>query len=259
MFRKYAVVGMGLFFSLALFSGIAFGAPRSLEEIQVSGTIRIAVADQSWGLFRIWDGDQLKGFEVDLCNAIAESLGVTVEYKAVPWGQGEEGSITGALGKGIWKDWDIIASGATITKERQEVVNFADWTFNAGQILVVRKDSGIKTAEDAGGKKIGAQENTSSLEVIGLRLTGAEAVPFEIVEEGFQALLEGSIQGFVIDAPLAVQQAKLHPEILNVVERPLTRERLGLVLPKDCDPELLEKVSAVVIEKRKDLYNKWFE
>ena len=258
MFRKCAVLGMGLFLSLALLSA-AFGAPRSLEAIQESGTFRIAVADQSWGLFRIWEGDQLKGFEIDLCNTIAEALGVTAEYVPIPWGQGEEGSITGALGKGIWRDWDMIASGATITKERQEVVNFADWMFNAGQVLVVRKDSGIKTMEDAAGKKIGAQENTASLEVIGLRLQGAEAVPFEIVQDGFDALLEGSLQGFVIDAPLAVQEAKLHPDTLEVLERPITRERLGLVLPKDCDPKLLDAVSEIVVKERKGLYEKWFD
>jgi len=153
----------------------------------------------------------------------------------------------------------MIASGATITKERQEVVNFADWMFNAGQVLVVRKDSGIKTMEDAAGKKIGAQENTASLEVIGLRLQGAEAVPFEIVQDGFDALLAGSLQGFVIDAPLAVQEAKLHPDTLEVLEKPITRERLGLVLPKDCDPKLLGAVSEIVVKERKGLYEKWFD
>jgi ABC-type amino acid transport substrate-binding protein len=257
MFRKFTVFGLAVLLSLGIFSA-AFGAPRSLEEIKESGVLRVGVEDETWGVFHIWEGDQLSGFEIDLCNAIAAALGVSAEYAAVPWGEGEEGTITGALEKGVWKEWDMLAGGVTITKERQEFVAFAEWMFNAGQVLIVRKDSGIKDLEDAAGKKFGAQQNTSSMETIDTRLKGAESVPFEMVQQAFEALMDGSVQGVVIDAPLAFQEAKAHPDLLEVLERPLTRERLSLVLPKDVDPKLLEIINAVIEKERKDLYKKWF-
>ena len=258
MFRKFTFSGLvSLLLSLAILSA-AFGAPRSLETIKKNGVLRVAVENETWGVFHIWEDEQLSGFEIDLCNTIAEALGVTAEYTAIPWGEGEEGSVTGALEKGVWKEWDVIAAGTTITKERQEIVSFGEWMFNAGQVLIVRKDSGIKDLPDAKGKKIGAQQNTSSMEAIEERLKGAEGVPFEMVQNAFEALGDGSIQGVVIDAPLALQEAKAHPDILEVVERPITRERLSLVLPKDCDPELLKIVDDVIAKERKSLHKKWF-
>jgi len=257
MFRKFSALGLAMLLSLGLFSA-AFGAPRSLEEIKESGILRVAVEDETWGVFHIWEGDQISGFEIDLCNALGAALEVSVEYIAVPWGEGEEGTITGALEKGVWKEWDLIAAGVTITKERQEFVAFPEWMFNAGQVLIVRKDSGIKELEDAGGKKIGAQQNTSSMETIVTRLKGAEAVPFEMVQHAFEALMNGSLQGVVIDAPLAFQEAKAHSDLLEVLDKPLTRERLSLVLPKDCDPKLLESTTQIIEKERKNLHKKWF-
>jgi len=257
MKRRIAIFAMVALLSLGMFS-VAFGAPRSLQEIKDSGTLRVAVENETWGVFHIWEGEQISGFEIDLCDGIAAALGVTAEYLPVAWGEGEEGTITGALEKGVWKEWDIIAAGVTVTKERQEFVSFGEWMFNAGQVLIVRKDSGIKDLPDAAGKKIGAQQNTSSMEAIAERLKGAEGMPFEMVQNAFEALREGSIQGVVIDAPLAFQEAKAHADILEVVERPITRERLSLVLPKDCDPELLKIVSEIIVKERKNLHKKWF-
>ena len=84
MFRKFTVFGLVVLLSLGIFSA-AFGAPRSLEEIKESGVLRVGVEDETWGVFHIWEGDQLSGFEIDLCNTIAAALGVSAEYTAYDW------------------------------------------------------------------------------------------------------------------------------------------------------------------------------
>jgi polar amino acid transport system substrate-binding protein len=94
------------------------------------------------------------GFDVEALDWIAKEMGFEVEHTPIDW----DGIITSLLTKKI----DIIASGMSITAERAEKVNFSIPYWKIEQVMVVKKDSGLKLDDILKGKKaIGVQQGTS--------------------------------------------------------------------------------------------------
>ena len=80
------------------------------------------------------------GFDVDCINWIAKEMGFAVKHQPTDWA-----AIVPSLKA---KKIDLIASGMSITPERQAQVNFCDPYWQVIQLLVVRKDSKL-TKEEA--------------------------------------------------------------------------------------------------------------
>lgn len=100
------------------------------------------------------DGEVV-GLDIDLVTEVANDLGVETEVKVTPF----EGIQSGAdLDSG---NCDVVASGITITDEREEKMDFSDPYFDADQGLLVPAGSGIASAEDLAGKTVGVQAATT--------------------------------------------------------------------------------------------------
>ena len=80
------------------------------------------------------------GFDIDCINWIAKEMGFDVKHQPTDWA-----AIVPSLKA---KKIDFIASGMSITPERQAQVNFCDPYWQVIQLLVVRKDSNM-TKEEA--------------------------------------------------------------------------------------------------------------
>lgn len=80
------------------------------------------------------------GFDIDCVNWIAKEMGFKVKHQPTDWA-----AIVPSLKA---KKIDFIASGMSITPERQAQVNFCDPYWKVIQLLVVRKDSKL-TVEEA--------------------------------------------------------------------------------------------------------------
>ena len=80
------------------------------------------------------------GFDIDCVNWIAKEMGFKVKHQPTDWA-----AIVPSLKA---KKIDLIASGMSITPERQAQANFCDPYWQVIQLLVVRKDSEL-TVEEA--------------------------------------------------------------------------------------------------------------
>lgn len=80
------------------------------------------------------------GFDMDCINWIAKEMGFKVKHQPTDWA-----AIVPSLKA---KKIDLIASGMSITPERQAQVDFCDPYWQVIQLLVVRKDSSL-TKEEA--------------------------------------------------------------------------------------------------------------
>ena len=69
--------------------------------------------------FEFMDGDTARGFDVELMKAIAAELGL--QWRLVPYAGGDFNGIFAGLANGAF---DCIASGATITPERERMAAF---------------------------------------------------------------------------------------------------------------------------------------
>ena len=74
------------------------------------------------------------GFDVEWLQAIAADLGL--EWRLEHYTGGDFNGIFAGLGEGLW---DCVASGTTITPERQAMASFCAPYFESGQSLVVNR------------------------------------------------------------------------------------------------------------------------
>ena len=216
---------------LALAGGAKEGAP---------GKTRIVVAtDATWPPMEMVDENkEIVGFDIDLMKAAAEAGGFEVEFQNTAW----DGIFAG-LEAG---EYDAVMSSVTITEERKATMDFSVPYINAGQILVVRKESsGVTTLKDLVGKSVGAQIGTTgSFEVE--KIAGVQLRTYDEIGLAFEDLANGRVDAVVADTPVAADFALMNPnfkERLKIVGEPFTEEYYGVAVKKG-NSKVLETINA---------------
>jgi polar amino acid transport system substrate-binding protein len=178
----------------------------------------------------------ITGFDVDLMEAIAQEAGFEFEFVNTRWD-----GIFVALASG---EFDAVISAATITEEREEMVDFSDPYFNAGQRIAVRADeTEIQGPEDLAGKKVGVQLGTTG-DIWLTEETEAEVVRYDENTLAFQALANGDVDAAVADGPTVVDIIKANPEMdLKVLPGTYTEEQYGIAVNPDRQ-DLLAAINA---------------
>jgi polar amino acid transport system substrate-binding protein len=98
---------------------------------------------------------QVVGLDIAIVSEVAADLGVDLKIVVSPF----EGIQSGQdLNSG---NCDIVASGITITPEREAKMDFSDPYFNADQGLLVAAGSGFDSVESLAGKTVGVQQATT--------------------------------------------------------------------------------------------------
>ena len=136
---------------------------------------------------------QIVGFDVDVVNAICVKINCTAEFVSTGWD-----GIFAALDQG---SFDLVASGVSITEERQKVMDFtAPYIINGQAILMRAADEGL-TLEDfkTGGKKISAQANTTDAELATSIVGAGNVLAYDTFNASVLALKNGDVDGVVIN------------------------------------------------------------
>src|SRR5690606_11925501 len=98
-------------------------------------------------------------------------------------------------------EFDVVASGVTITAERDEVVDFTDSYFAVDQAVAVRVEDEDLTLEDFtdGDLVFGAQTGTTNA-IVAEDLVGRDRVQlYDDFNAAVLALINGDVDGVVID------------------------------------------------------------
>ena len=165
------------------------------ESVQEDGVLRVGT-EGTYSPFSFHDPatNELTGYDVDVITAVADELGLEVEFAEVPWD-----AIFAGLEAGRY---DVVANQVSITPERLETYDFSTpYTVSTGAIVTRADDSSVTSLEDVSGKTT-AQSATSNWAEIA---TGAGA-RVEAVEGFTQAitLLQQGRVDLTINDDLAV-------------------------------------------------------
>lgn len=225
-----------------------------LASIEKAGKI-VVYTDPNFPPFEYLGETGPEGVDMEIAKAIAEELGVEVEFQ-----EAQFDSIIMAIkgGKG-----DIAISGMTITEDRQKSVDFSDPYVNSVQYLMIPEDSSLTTVESLAGRSIGVAKG----------YTGSLLIDFEINDP--EGALNGTDSSFTeypsaMEATLDLNNGKVDCVIMdehvakNISEKTegvkaielkydsgdLAAEEYGVVMAKG-NEDLLEKINAVV-KKLKD-------
>ena len=144
----------------------------------------------------IGDDGKTTGFDVEMAQAVCEYYGW--EYKPVPfnWDAKDAELKAGSC--------DCIWSGFTLNGRENDYLWSKPYSDN-DQMIMVKKDSGIKTLEDLAGKKVGVQTSTSAYDMLNegsqkaLKDTFASLEVYDTYTIAFNDLKAGAIDAIAID------------------------------------------------------------
>ncbi len=143
--------------------------------------------------FNFTDSDgQLKGFDVEIAQALCDQMEVTCEFVTQDW----DGIIPALQAN----KYDAIIASMSITEERMQQVDFTDKYYNTPPALAVLADSELTEASLTAldGMVVGAQSSTTHSNFAEEKLEGAEVRLYPTPAE-YQADLEAGRVDAVID------------------------------------------------------------
>ncbi|GIU32703.1 basic amino acid ABC transporter substrate-binding protein [Shewanella schlegeliana] len=177
-------------------------------------------------------GDEIMGFDIDLAQQIAKDAGKTLKIENMNFD-----SLIVALNAG---KVDFIASGMTITPERQASVNFSEPYYEATQMVLVNKDNNsINSLDDLKDKHIAVQLGST-----GDIMAKSYSQQVTAFNSGFEAVMElknAKVDLVLFDSEPAISFLEKNPQ-LKMVELDFSPEFYGFAVAKD-KVELLNSIN----------------
>jgi len=197
------------------------------------------------------------GYEVDLCQAIAKTIGVKLTIKQL--------AVAARIPELQQGRVDLLAAALTHTREREAVIDFSLTTFVTGQRVMVRRDSGITQIAQLAGKKVVTVRGGTQEPNMRRAVPTVEVVTFETAPQALVALQQRKAVGFVNDeVSLLDAYGKLGPAQKDfvVLEQNISTEALALGLRKN-EPAFKRIVDDTLreLEKRGEaerLFMQWY-
>ena len=189
------------------------------------------------------ESDEYKGIDVEIAQALADKLGMTLEIKDV-----EFGSIIAGVQSG---KFDMGMAGMTITDKRKKSVDFSDTYATGIQSVIVTEDSDITSVDDISeSSKIGVQQDTTG-DIYASDDYGDDAVVrYKTGADAVQALVSGKVDCVIIDN----EPAKAYVEAntgLKILDTSYVEEEYAICVQKGND-ELLDKINTALQELKDD-------
>ena len=205
---------------------VASAPATSLDAIKARGELRVAVKADA-PPFSSKLGETQVGFDADIAQALAAELGIA-KVRFVPVASGER------LGVLLRGEVDLAIATMTITRKREQVVDFSIPYFEDGQTFLVPAASSIKHYSELDGKKVGAQVGSTTLANLAQVAPSAIAVPCTNLEEGLAELAAGRIDALSSDSLLLLGLQLDHPELaLRLLPDRCSSEPYGIAMAEN--------------------------
>jgi aspartate/glutamate/glutamine transport system substrate-binding protein len=199
---------------------------------------------------------KVEGFDIDIAKAIAKKI-LGDENKL------ELKEVTSKTRIPMLQNGeiDLIIATMTITEERKQQVEFSDIYFMAGQSILVKKGSPLKSVADLKkGDKVLAVKGSTSATNIRQKVPDATILEFENYQDAFTALKAG--QGIALTTDNAILFGMMKQDAnYEVVGGTFTDEPYGIAMPKG-DTGFASVVNQLLGDMKKNgdydkLYESW--
>jgi polar amino acid transport system substrate-binding protein len=223
------------------------GTHRTWAEIQESGVLQVGtIVDYPPNEYKTDDG-QPTGWAVELVSAIADELGVEVEWTILNFDgilpRIQEGSID--LGVGSFTD----------TVERQQVVDFVNY-YEAGTLWAAPVGSGIdpddacgfSVAVMAGGTQYLDELPRRSEECVAAGKPAIEIMSFDGQPQVTNAVIQGQADAFSADSPITVDAVSVLDGKLEVIGEMFDSAPYGFPVARGSDlaPEVQRALQTLI-------------
>ena len=236
------IISLILAAALCVFVFAACGQEKADEKVLTMAT------NAEFPPYEFYEGEEVVGIDAEIAAVIAQKLGMKLEIVDTAFD-----SIIPAIVAG---KYDMGMAGMTVTEERLEEVNFSDSYATGVQVVIVNKDSAIKTVDDLFGDKnytIGVQTGT----------TGDLYSTWDIEDEGLgtvsrfnkgadavEALKIGKVDCVIIDNEPAKAFVAESDELV-ILDTAYAEEQYAIAVSKE-NTELLDSINKALGELTAD-------
>ena len=234
-FTRSILAFAALFFIIISSSVHAVDGAPVISRIQKSGILVVGTSGNMPLMSEKLMTGELAGFDIDMAIAMAETMGVKLELKSMPFDQ-----LIPALEQGTV---DVVVSNMTMTMDRNMRVAFAGPYFVSGKCLITKEQEIAQADEPEDLKeadvKIAVVRGTTSENFVKELLPLARRMPVENVDKGTNMVAKGEANAFLTDFPICLSVMKRYPDSgFQSVVSLLTYEPIGIAVPAN-DPLLI--------------------
>ena len=226
-----------------------------MADIQARGRIIAGVsADTLLFGYRNPLTGSLEGFDIDLIHQVSQAIfgdPNRVEYKVVTYAQRIPALLDGSV--------DIVADVMTINCARWAQIAFSSQYFQAGQKVLVRRDSPATRIEDLEGTRMCAATGSTNIENL-KNYPNITAVPVDDISDCMVLFQQGTVDSVTGDDTV-LQGFVAQDPFTQIIGPPITDEPYGLGIART-HPEFVQFVNGVLQRMRvdgtwKQLYSRW--
>ena len=161
-----------------------------LDKVKAAGKLVVGVEGTYPPFTYHDDNGELTGLDIELGKALADKLGVEVEFQEAAWDSLLIGIDT--------ERFDTVINSVSITDERAEKYDFSDpYYYEARRVVVRADDDSIHGPEDLNGKKIAT--NTTNAFIPWYEEQGVEVVGIDTSGEAIDLVKKHMMHGHEFD------------------------------------------------------------
>ena len=210
-----------------------------------SGDALVMATNAEFPPYEYFEGDKIVGIDAEIAEAISNKIGAELTIEQVDFDSIIPGVQSGK--------YDFAMAGLTVTDERKEQVDFSTSYATGVQVLVVKEDSAITTADDlfaeGASHKIGVQLATTGDLYCTWDLEDAGLATVERYNKGadaIMALTSDKVDCVVIDNEPAKVFVQNNPG-LKILDTEYITEEYAIAVGKD-NAELMTKIETALNE-----------
>lgn len=215
--------------ALVLTSGVAQAADSVLNEIIEGGVLKVGTTGD-WNPMTVKDpsSNDYTGYDIDVTTALAEDLGVEVEFVPTDWK---------TLVAGITSGKYHMSGSASISPARAKVAGYSLSYVEVGQVpLILKKNAGkFKGWDDfnKSGVTVAATLGTTQEQYVKSFFPNATHRIVEAPARDFQDVLAGRADGHITSNIEANKLVEQYPDLMIVdVGQAKARTPLAMLLPQ---------------------------
>lgn len=196
------------------------------DEIMSRGKIRIGVSNEARPFAYTNEKGELVGYDVDLAKHIAQYIVKNREAVEIVPIESCDRLIKASTG-----EVDIVISTLTITPQRQELVAFSIPYDVAGQAVMVKSNSRIRSIFDLSGQNVGVIFGTTAEKNMLNLVPTANLRGFKSYKEAYKALKSGQINAITSDDTILYGIA-YNDSGVKVLPKRYSKEPYGIAFKK---------------------------
>jgi polar amino acid transport system substrate-binding protein len=242
--------------AVLVFGLTAPAAADKLGDIKARGRLLIGVTETSPPFSFRDSAGAIVGYDVDLAEQVAKSLGVTTEKITI---------INAERISALQQDRvDLVAVGMTRSKGRAKEIDFSYAYLDSPHMVLVRKDSGIDRVSQLAGRKLALVRSASVDAELKAAVPTMQIVLFDDYDGAFKALADKQVDGFLADKMLLLwfAQKSGHAADFTLMGDYQLPRTAGFALKKN-EPAFLDFVNGTLLKleasgEAKKIFDTWF-